>query len=477
MCLADRSLTKMHSRILTALVALELRLGQMKALAATLERHIQEDPLVIGSWEVLLGLEILCGDSEPPTSAKRASSIADDIFNLKLSFGVNAYGDGQVADAVNCPTNKNRFQEQNVFEKSSERLSLHQCGLFRVPNTVLLCNQLRILDLSANCLVDLPSGMDLLHKLEVLNLSENSIINFPTVLTKLGALKVLDLSHNNLRVLPRDILVNMVKLEILDVRANCIDELSVLVLSVLKSLRTVKLKDNLLSHDAIKRLEEDLPASSIIELLEDDEPMESAAVTDDSAENGSIEDGELQETIEGHQVEQQVTAPTESQADGVSDVVAEQPSHVIATSENATAGESIDVSDDDDEVEIIGFSRSQAERSGEYNALQPAPFARVDQIAALERMKAYANETGMPLAQVRHCQPQLWKEYMKAHIPTNRYLGRCVMCQTANDGSNQRFNTMVLCRLCLQDAVDSLQPQQQQRNLNASPVTETKEDT
>lgn len=485
-CVADRSTTKMHARVLAALASLELRQGQMKALAATLERCIQDDPLVVGSWELLLGLEILCGYAASPSSDQRASQLADELSKLSLSVRVNAYGDNQVANALHR-TAKNPMEAQIIFGKSTERLSLHQCELFRVPNAVLLCNQLRVLDLSANCLVELPSGMDRLKTLEVLNLSENSIANFPIVIARLGALKELDLSHNNLRTLPEVVLMKLVKLEILDLRANSIDEVPPSVIKALTSLRSLRLQDNMLPDEAIRMLEEGLPAPSVIEVLEDDDdkPMGLAVATEDSVESESIEEGELRETIEVHEVEQNGATPNELQADGIIDSVAEKPADSAATSDTVMTTESIDESEDD-EVEFVGFSRNQAARSDQLNLaaaksstsndLQAAPNARADQIEVLERMKAYANETGMPLTQVRQCQPALWQEYVKAHVPTNMFLGGCVLCQRANDdGRNQRFNTMVLCPFCLQDAVDLLHPGQQ-RSQNLSPATESKED-
>lgn len=81
-------------------------------------------------------------------------------------------------------------------------LYLHNCGLTTVPEVVFRCPKLRILEISANPLRELPAELEELTGLEELILNNNQLEALPPTLGRLQGLQQLILSHNPLEAIP-----------------------------------------------------------------------------------------------------------------------------------------------------------------------------------------------------------------------------------------------------------------------------------
>ncbi|KAF1783846.1 putative zinc-finger domain [Phytophthora cactorum] len=139
-----------HPQILQALVAVELRLRNMKAVSSLLETEMQANPLLLESWRLAMGLEILLGDKVD----HRSKMIAEEMERRQLVLACNTFGDDKISDQKSIPWC--RYQE-------TTSLSLRGLGLECVPNAVLLQTHLRASDVAT------------LTKLEILQAEENDI--------------------------------------------------------------------------------------------------------------------------------------------------------------------------------------------------------------------------------------------------------------------------------------------------------------
>ncbi len=128
--------------------------------------------------------------------------------------------------AIEWPKNKKDsvFLDRCILLGIQERESIRKvdamcCKLVRLPRSMLLLSNLRILDLGGNTLTLLPVDI-----------------------YRLGRLEELRLSHNHLCVLPPS-LGNMVQLRILLLVGNCLDRVSP-KLTQLTALDTLDLRGN-----------------------------------------------------------------------------------------------------------------------------------------------------------------------------------------------------------------------------------------
>ncbi|KKK85523.1 hypothetical protein LCGC14_2772460, partial [marine sediment metagenome] len=78
-------------------------------------------------------------------------------------------------------------------------LSLDNCGINEVPETIRRLKSLKELILSRNCLERIPDWIDELDQLEVLDASHNIIKEIPKSIKNLCKLKQLKLQHNRLK--------------------------------------------------------------------------------------------------------------------------------------------------------------------------------------------------------------------------------------------------------------------------------------
>ncbi|KAA0176598.1 hypothetical protein FNF27_01879 [Cafeteria roenbergensis] len=79
--------------------------------------------------------------------------------------------------------------------------------------------QVRILDLSNNCLTELPDAMCGMGSLEILKLPSNALESLPERLGRMGKLRMLDLRGNKLKTLPPEVLL-LASLEVLLLAGN-----------------------------------------------------------------------------------------------------------------------------------------------------------------------------------------------------------------------------------------------------------------
>uniref|UniRef100_A0AAV1UMB3 Zinc-finger domain-containing protein n=1 Tax=Peronospora matthiolae TaxID=2874970 RepID=A0AAV1UMB3_9STRA len=227
-----------HSLILQALVALELRLRNMKAVSSLLESEIVADPLRLETWRLIVGLEILFGER----SDVRSKQIAEEVAKRQLVFACNTFSDVAIL---------NRKHKLWVGELEPASLVLRGLGLRQVPNAVLLHENLVSLDISGNELTDLPAGLCRLQNLKTLNVSENALIELPACVHGLTQLEELRLAHNNLTTAQFPELPHLV---IFDVRWNAITRLPALTTFSSTRLSVLRAEGNAIPADELSRV-------------------------------------------------------------------------------------------------------------------------------------------------------------------------------------------------------------------------------
>ncbi|KAL4110816.1 hypothetical protein PRIC1_002503 [Phytophthora ramorum] len=218
-----------HSQVLQALVAVELRLRNMKSVSSLLQKEMQADPLLLETWRLVVGLEILFGGE----LAERSEKIAVEMEKRQLVFVCNTFGDDKAIDGVTSSLVKD--------SASATSLTLRGLGLECVPNSVLLKNELISLDLTGNELTELPIDLNRLKSLQKLDVSENALVDFPECLNNMPNLRELHLAHNNLSVVSVRQLPN---LSTMDLRWNTVEHLAVSDLAALKSIKMLRTEGN-----------------------------------------------------------------------------------------------------------------------------------------------------------------------------------------------------------------------------------------
>jgi len=228
----------------------------MKAVSSLLESEMQSDPLLLETWRLALGLEILFGEK----SDERAKKFSVEMERRQLVLACNTFGDDQALEQTSLPS---------LGDPAATSLTLRGLSLQLVPNAVLLKNQLVSLELSGNELVQLPMGLNRLQKLQQLNASENALIEFPGCVKQLPQLKELRLAHNNLTLAPLPALQH---LNVLDIRWNAVSSLPLASLAALKSRTVLEAEGNAISPDELSKVT-DLLSSSNATPLDSETPV------------------------------------------------------------------------------------------------------------------------------------------------------------------------------------------------------------
>ncbi|KAE9135486.1 hypothetical protein PF005_g1867 [Phytophthora fragariae] len=226
-----------HPQILQALVAVELRLRNMKAVSSLLESEMQAEPLLLESWRLAVGLEILFGEQLD----ERSQKIAAEMEKRQLVFACNTYGDDKLSSEGTLSMLRN---------SEATSLSLRGLRLTFVPNAVLLNNELVSLNLSGNELTELPMGLGRLKNLRKLDASENGLIGFPECVNKLTQLQELRLAHNNIYAVSIHALPRLITM---DIRWNAIAHLSASTLAALQNLIMLHIEGNAVPDDQLAK--------------------------------------------------------------------------------------------------------------------------------------------------------------------------------------------------------------------------------
>ncbi|KAI9923104.1 hypothetical protein PsorP6_000121 [Peronosclerospora sorghi] len=226
-----------HSQVLQALVAVELRLRNMKAVSCLLESEIEADPLLLEAWRLIVGLEILFGAA----SETRSKSIADELERRQLTFACNTFGDEKIVHRDISWT--------KTLEPAA--LNLRGIGLDRIPNAVLLKKELQSLDISGNKLTDLPRGLRHLRNLRQLDVSENALVELSSGIQGLTQLEELKLAHNNISIFP---VLKVPSLSKIDIRWNTITGLPALAFLSQTALIVLQAEENAIPVDELTKV-------------------------------------------------------------------------------------------------------------------------------------------------------------------------------------------------------------------------------
>jgi hypothetical protein len=140
-----------------------------------------------------------------------------------------------------------------------EQISLRE-ELTAVPRTILeRARQVRILDLSGNCLSELPEWVSQLSQLEVIFLSNNKFSHIPEVLGKAPALRMIGMRSNQIELVSAKALPP--KLEWLTLTNNFISELPA------ELGYTPRLRKLLLAGNRLRSLPESFRGANTLELV------------------------------------------------------------------------------------------------------------------------------------------------------------------------------------------------------------------
>lgn len=112
----------------------------------------------------------------------------------------------------------NGFYVDNENNRITE-ISFQNAGLTRIPDSIGVLKELRILNLMGNNIKNLPGPIQELKNLEILILDGNQITNLQDSIGNLSSLKYLELSGNRLKYLPQT-LSKLQKLEYLGLSYN-----------------------------------------------------------------------------------------------------------------------------------------------------------------------------------------------------------------------------------------------------------------
>lgn len=140
------------------------------------------------------------------------------------------------------------FQRNHILAKielahcsKSTNLSLEDCDLTALPESVLSCSELQTLLLTRNKLKILPVTLHSLRNLQMLALDYNNLDTFPVALRQLHHLKVLNISHNPLFDLTD--ISSLVSLEVLWCNNCCLSSLPESI-GLLDNLDTLGARNN-----------------------------------------------------------------------------------------------------------------------------------------------------------------------------------------------------------------------------------------
>ncbi|ETK76512.1 hypothetical protein F441_17437 [Phytophthora nicotianae CJ01A1] len=225
-------------QILQALVAVELRLRNMKAVSSLLDTEMQANPLLLESWRLTVGLEVLLGGK----LSDRSKMIAEEMERRQLVFVCNTFGDDKLLDQKGISWC--RYQQ-------TESLTLRGLGLEYVPNVILLQSELVSLNISGNELVELPMGLRQLKNLQELDASENALLELPACVNSLTKLKELRFAHNNMTTMS---IPALPQLKVIDMCWNAVTHLRASDVATLPNLEALQAEENQVSVEELTKI-------------------------------------------------------------------------------------------------------------------------------------------------------------------------------------------------------------------------------
>ncbi|TYZ58846.1 hypothetical protein PybrP1_000482 [[Pythium] brassicae (nom. inval.)] len=453
-CLLDSS---SHDAALRALVALDVRNRNMMNVARTLDDNLKADPLSVEAWSLVVGMEILFGETGARADGTdRTSELVAEMAKRELTLRANAFNDVELLGRANGSSSA------LLAAVTTTSAPFHSWGLRRVPNAVLMMDDLVSLDLSSNFLVELPAAIGRLVKLEVLNVSQNALLELPASLSQLSALRVLDASHNNLRTVPAGLWVHLLALEQLDLSANVIAHLPAPPLARLHALRSLQVGDNLLAAENVAQ----------IRALLGSRPEDRCLDTEASAAPIGVADATRSTELSLERDSGVVSgeAPViDADTRGSSDATGGSASEAISVEDAEAAALESETPTSAEELMTTASGAASDERA--LRAQEAAMAA-----AFFDRFERFLSENRLTRAEVKQRHPALWGKFVQSQLMQCWGLGSCIMCDEPNDGRNQRYNTMVLCPTCVRWAIDRLQPLAPEQTQKEPARSESKED-
>ncbi|EQC35998.1 hypothetical protein SDRG_06738 [Saprolegnia diclina VS20] len=216
-------------------VRLELLVAPTRAsmlrVQSLLRSSVRRNPVSAAPWQLALSLELALGKQKAYADA--ASFLAPTW--VECGVNVSAMNRSHAAWAT-----------ASAIDVSSQRLVL-------LPPSLLMLAHLAELDLSRNCLLELPEALGRsFPQLRTLNVSCNALRRLPDAIGHLKSLEVLDVGHNHLTELPL-LLSHLTKLTALDVSYNLLATVP-MTLRGLKQLRHLRVAGNIAAVDAWRRV-------------------------------------------------------------------------------------------------------------------------------------------------------------------------------------------------------------------------------
>ncbi|KAL0211695.1 hypothetical protein RCL1_005321 [Eukaryota sp. TZLM3-RCL] len=96
----------------------------------------------------------------------------------------------------------------DIYNPFLDSLLIEHCELSKIPPGLAVLKNLKVFDLSDNCLSSIPEEFSLLTSLEVLNLSSNFFLTFPLNVKSIPKLKILDIRDNQMDFLNPECLLS-----------------------------------------------------------------------------------------------------------------------------------------------------------------------------------------------------------------------------------------------------------------------------
>jgi len=440
--LVVNSATLWHADIIRVAVAGEIKRRRMKAASTLLASELASHPSSLVTWQLVLALEVLFGD----TSAARGESIARELALRGLPLACNSFGDAAVVEAGGTLASTPHVKHKHLSWKAL-RLQVF-------PRSVLLHSELMSLNLSGNQLVDLPSDLDRLQRLESLDVSENALMVLPDALVRLPNLVSLNVAHNNLASLPIAGWASLRKLTAVDCRYNMLVQITAPDVIAVRGLKELKLDGNAIPDDQMRavalvlerrRLALRSTTNSRIDLTGESADAQidlTNSDVDESAVDNIDTDGD-----EDKQVETRMPPPASGGGLSIIDLANDLG---VTVNSNAVDAEELE----QNPSAPSGDGESAYQQALKYQLINAQPELPVTPGAvALNKLTEYMAANGLASrAAVRAASPSLWAEFASANVGVHSSLGGCVLCEAPNtDGQHQRLNAVTMCLDCIED--------------------------
>lgn len=196
-----------------------------------------------------------------------------NLSNNKLSFLPESMKELKLLS--NLDIRRNSFEEipQSILTLPLRYLNANANKISDI-SVLNKCSELRVLDVSANCIKEIDSSFKIDNELRTLNLSSNYLRDIKSFLPALGNVERLNLSNNLLNSIPSEIsaLKSLEEVEFVDNRIESIDE-AFFTLEV----ESVDFSSNSLNQLHLKGM------NNLESITFDENPVEKLSVTDDFA--------------------------------------------------------------------------------------------------------------------------------------------------------------------------------------------------